>query len=189
MGPQRAVQGAEVIFRALRMPKLFFSARGTEAQTALTQTAHSRETSPNSDLSPLGFSDRSRFSVKPQTHLFQHDHEQYVTAVLCHVISTGHHPAYLHIHTIPKQDAHPKHPDSINTLVRTTPGSDPFIYSEAAEHSLGTHPNCTASTSATTHCQQLPGQSHSARGSQTASKTALTVCHLEVVHKQVPARV
>lgn len=187
----RTVQGAEVISRALRTSKLFFSAGGRGAQTALTQAAHSREMSPNSHLSPLRFSGRSHFRLKPQTHLFQHDHEQYVTLVLV----SGHqhgaclHPAYLHTHTIPKQDAHPKHPDSINTFVRTTPDSDPFTYSEAAEYSLSTHPNRTASPSATTHCQQLPGQSHSSCGSQTASKLALTVCRLEEVHKQVPAHI
>lgn len=167
------------------MSKLFFSAGGTEAQTALTQAAHSRETSPNSGLSPLRFSDRLRFSVKPQTHLFQHDHEQYVTAVLCQVISTGHHPAYLHIHTIPKQDAHPKHPDSINTLMRITPGSDPFIYSEAAEYSrhspkLHSKHLCNNPLPAAAWTEPLSPW-------LTASKTALTVCHLEVVRKQAPA--
>lgn len=86
----RTVQGAEVISRALRTSKLFFSAGGRGAQTALTQAAHSREMSPNSHLSPLRFSGRSHFRLKPQTHLFQHDHKQYVTLVLCQVISTGH---------------------------------------------------------------------------------------------------
>lgn len=98
---------------------------------------------------------------------------QVLTAlVLYQVLGTGR-AFVLHIYAPHPKASYPKHPHSINNLITsTTPDGDPFIYSEAAEYSLSTDLNYTASTSTqlTTHSRQLPGQNHSSCGSQMSIK-------------------